>query len=68
MPSDDERKGEEPVGDGFTAKADGGNDQRPIHVRLLRLYGRQKPSLGIEPLTDLRTIFGDTLSMTSKSG
>jgi hypothetical protein len=31
MPSDDERKSEEPVGGGFTPKADGGNDQHPIH-------------------------------------
>ena len=31
MPSDEERKSEEPAGRGFTPKADGGNDQHPIH-------------------------------------
>ena len=31
MPSDDEWKGEEPACGGFTPKADGGNDQHPIH-------------------------------------
>ena len=31
MPSDEERKSEEPAGGGFTPKADGGNDQHPIH-------------------------------------
>ena len=31
LPSDDERKGEEPAGGGFTPKAYGGNDQHPIH-------------------------------------
>ena len=30
MPSDDERKGEEPAGGGFTPKSDGGKDQHPI--------------------------------------
>jgi hypothetical protein len=32
MPSgEDERVGEEPVGGGFTPRADGGNEQHPIH-------------------------------------
>jgi hypothetical protein len=31
MPSDEERKSEEPAGGGFTPKVDGGNDQHPIH-------------------------------------
>jgi len=30
-PRDEERTGEEPAGGGFTPKADGGNEQHPIH-------------------------------------
>jgi hypothetical protein len=30
-PGDEERTGEEPAGGGFTPRADGGNEQHPIH-------------------------------------
>jgi len=30
-PRDEERTGEEPAGGGFTPRADGGNEQHPIH-------------------------------------
>ncbi|MGC1762847.1 MAG: hypothetical protein WA769_07790 [Pseudolabrys sp.] len=30
-PGDEERSGEEPAGGGFTPRADGGNEQHPIH-------------------------------------